>query len=156
MARVNVGVDPFYLADQHLIAESVEITVITGGLKMHEFQIKSGIPDKFKLGTGHINFFKNKILYLKRRLEVVNDEMLRRGFKPGTHLDLNEYPRHLVNDWEPDIDATFIIRERIYERLIAPLNGKGGDAYYRYYSEKIGKDIWLFANNLLNSEIYKL
>ena len=32
----------------------------TGGLKKHKFQIKSPIPEKFNMGTGHINFFKNK------------------------------------------------------------------------------------------------
>jgi deoxyribonuclease (pyrimidine dimer) len=80
MARVNIGVDPKHLSDQHLIAESVEITMITGGLRKHGFEIKSPVPDIFKMGTGHINFFKNKLVYLKKRLGVVNDEMRRRNF----------------------------------------------------------------------------
>lgn len=156
MARVNIGVNPFFLADQHLIAESVEITMITGGLRKNKYLIKSKIPETFKLGPGHINFFKDKILYLNRRLTEVNSEMICRGFYPGTKLDLTEFPSSLLNDWEPSIDDTFIIRERIYERLLYPLNGKGGDNYYRYYREQIGKDIRLFADNLLNSHLYKV
>ena len=44
MARVNIGVDPKYLSDQHLIAESVEITMITGVLRKNGFEIKSPVP----------------------------------------------------------------------------------------------------------------
>jgi hypothetical protein len=80
MARVNVGINPVYLADQHLVAESVEITMITGGLRKNGYKVKSPIPPKFKLGEGHINFFKNKIRYLERRLREVNGEMYNRQF----------------------------------------------------------------------------
>ena len=38
MARVNVGVNPKYLADQWLIAESVEITMITGSLRKNKYK----------------------------------------------------------------------------------------------------------------------
>jgi hypothetical protein len=41
MARVNIGVHPRHLADQHLIAESVEITMITGGFKKNNFKSKA-------------------------------------------------------------------------------------------------------------------
>jgi deoxyribonuclease (pyrimidine dimer) len=76
MVRVNVGVNPLYLADQHLIAESVEITMITGGLRKNNYIIKSDMPSNLVLGKGHINFFKNKIIYLNKRLTAVNQEMV--------------------------------------------------------------------------------
>ena len=41
MARVNCGIEPLYLSDQHLIAESVEITMITGGLRKNGYKIKT-------------------------------------------------------------------------------------------------------------------
>ena len=72
MSRVNVGIEPKFLSDQHLIAESVEITMIVGSLKRDKWYIKGQVPTKFCLGQGHINFFKPKLLYLKDRLEEVN------------------------------------------------------------------------------------
>ena len=156
MARVNVGVNPKYLADQHLIAESVEITMITGGLRKNGYEIKSPVQLKFKLGTGHINFFKNKIFYLKLRLGEVNEEMRRRNFNPGTRLILAEYPEKLINDWDPDFEASNLIRSRIIERLKFPLNGKKGSDYYRYRSKLIGSDMDRFCEELLDSELYSV
>jgi hypothetical protein len=118
MARVNVGIDPYYLTDQWLVAESVEITMITGGLKLNNYQIKGVIPENFKLGTGMLNFFKNKLTYLERRLEVVNDEMRIRGFKPGTSKEnLQGFPTELYNDWTPNQTDTGILRERLIWKL---------------------------------------
>ena len=45
MARVNVGCDSLYLADQHLIAESVEITMIIGSLRKNGYIIKGKVPE---------------------------------------------------------------------------------------------------------------
>jgi len=155
MARVNIGINPIYLADQHLIAESVEITMITGGLKKQKCIIKSPIPTTFKLGTGHINFFKNKILYLDRRLKAVNQEMINRGFNPSTKLDLSEYPKELVNDWNPNIKDSNILRQRVYERLLTRSNGKPGSGFYRYKSEYlVGNDLFKLANQVKNSELF--
>ena len=155
MARVNIGVDPKYLSDQHLIAESVEITMITGGLRKNGYEIKSPVPKTFRMGTGHINFFKNKLKYLKSRLEAVNAEMRKRNFKPGTKLDLNEFPSKYHNDWAPDMSASMILRRRIYDRLKNPLNGKPGHEYHRYKSSNI-PNYNKFCDNLLNSELYYL
>lgn len=131
MARVNVGVNPKYLADQHLIAESVEITMITGSLRINDNIIKGKIPESFKLGKGHINFFKNKLLYLDKRLQEVNKEMFNRGFNHSTEIDLDLYPQSLINDWSPNINDSNIIRERICNRLITRKDGRTGIDYYR-------------------------
>lgn len=155
MARVNVGVNPLYLADQHLIAESVEITMITGGLRKNNYIIKSEIPLQLSLGKGHINFFKDKLLYLNKRLLEVNYEMIRRDFKPGTNLVdiLNDAPTELINDWQPTIIDSNILRQRIISRLILRKNGKDGQDYYRYKRETI-ENIINFSNNLLNSKLF--
>jgi len=155
MARVNIGVDPKYLSDSHLVAESVEITMITGGLRKNGYEIKSPVPEIFKMGTGHINFFKNKLKYLKRRLESVNTEMRRRNFNPGTKLDLEEFPTKYHNDWAPDMKASMILRTRIYDRLKNPLNGKPGHEYHRYKSSSI-PNYNEFCDKLLNSDLYHL
>jgi|TARA_R110000764_G_scaffold8978_1_gene29354 hypothetical protein len=155
MARVNIGVNPKHLSDQHLIAESVEITMITGSLRKNNYEIKSEVPPTFRMGKGHINFFKNKLVYLKKRLESVNNEMRNRNFNPGTKLDLDEFPKKYHNDWMPDMGASMILRNRIVERLQHPLNGKPGKDYHRYKSSLIG-NFDNFCDTLHNSELYRL
>lgn len=149
MARVNVGVDPKYLSDAHLIAESVEITMITGQLKKQKKMSK--VPDKFSLAKGHMNFFKDKLLYLKRRLNAVNNEMRRRGFNPGTKIDLNLFKGSLLNDWTPSYTDTMLVRERIVDRLKKPLKLKN----HRYRRNNI-TNIDEFANKLLKSEVNRV
>jgi hypothetical protein len=156
MARVNVGVSPAYLSDQHLIAESVEITMITGGLRLHNYKIKGIVPKEFPMGKGHINFFKDKLLYLKKRLDAVNAEMRARGFNPGTNIDLSEFPKELINDWKPTYKDTKHVRERIVDRLANPLRAKKGSSFHRYRKEVIGDSLPTFQSNLLNSELYPL
>lgn len=155
MARVNVGVNPVYLSDQHLIAESVEITMITGGLRKNGYRVMSPIPDKLNLGTGHINFFKNKIEYLSRRLQEVNKELTRRGIKNSTIVDLEEFVincnYNLIDNWRPSIDDSFVLRDRIYDRLINPRRAKLG--FHRYEKEPI-LDLEEFANIMFISPLY--
>lgn len=153
MARVNVGIDPIYLSDQHLIAESVEITMITGGLRKHGFQIKSPIPDRLQLGTGHINFFKNKIWYLAYRLEKVNDELTRRKIKNSTGIICQDYPEELVKYWEPTLQDSMVIRGRVYDRLLHPLRAKPG--FHRYYGKPI-EDMQAFADEMMKSKLYRV
>ncbi len=156
MARINCGISPKYLSDQHLIAESVEITMITGALRKDGYKIKGQVPEQYVLGTGHINFFKPKIIYLRNRLEKVNEEMKRRGFNPGTKIDLTEFSylcRHnfAVKDWTPTFQDTCIVRSRIIERLTTPLKAKAG--FHKYYGKSI-EDMVEFCQKLKNSELY--
>jgi hypothetical protein len=155
MARVNVGVNPKYLADQHLIAESVEITMITGGFRKNGYVIKSQAPEQFSFGKGHINFFKDKLLYLDRRLKEVNAEMYARGFSASTTLDdvLQEAPQQYINDWQPTQRDTDEIRQRIASRLVDRANGKAGQGYYRYKRSYI-TDVEQFSQDLLKSQLY--
>lgn len=151
MARVNVGVDPRYLSDQHLIAESVEITMITGGLRKNGYKIKSPIPEKLQLGQGHINFFKNKILYLQSRLRSVNLELDQRGIRHSTRIILGEFPDELIWGYEPSLEDSKILRTRIYDRLLNPKKAKPG--FHKFYKEPIA-DIGKFAEAMLNSPLY--
>lgn len=148
MARVNVGVNPKLLTDQWLVAESVEITMITGGLRKNNFQIKSEIPNNYCLGKGHINFFKNKLLYLYRRLAHVNNEMINRGFRPGTHFyDIGDFPKEFHNDWQPNINDSLILRNRLECKIRAKPD------QWRYNRNKI-TDINSFINDIRNSDLY--
>lgn len=153
MARVNSGINPKFLSDQHLIAESVEITIITGALRKDGYVIKSQVPENYCLGKGHINFFKNKILYLKDRLEEVNQEMINRGFKPGTSINLLEFPceKKLCKMWSPTFKDTCLVRQRIIERLNNPKKAKEG--FHRYYGKPI-ENLDEFCNEMKNSKLF--
>ena len=156
MARVNSGIQPVFLSDQHLIAESVEITMIVGALKKDKWFIKGSVPDKFCLGKGHINFFKPKILYLKDRLTEVNLEMKNRGFKSSTFINLLEveFPQGNIFGkayWEPSFQDTCLVRQRIIERLKSPMKAKEG--FHKYYGKPI-EDMNKFCENLKNSQLY--
>lgn len=154
MARVNVGLDPKLLSDQHLVAESVEITMITGSLRKDGYVIKGKVPNKFPMGTGHINFFKNKLKYLKRRLDVVNNEMIRRGFNPGTNIDLNEFPTELHGDWKPDMNDSMILRVRVADRLITRSNGKSATRLHRYNKRYLGWFSKCLGDKIIKSELF--
>ena len=152
MARINVGISPTNLTDQHLIAESVEITMITGALRKDGYKIKGEVPKTFCLGTGHINFFKNKLLYLKKRLDLVNEEIANRGMKSGTHINLDEFPAQLRNDWKPAFKDSIIVRLRIQERINQPLKAKEG--FHKYNRVSINKNEYL--SNLLHSKVNEI
>lgn len=126
--RCNVGINPLYLSDQHLIAESVELTMIVGYLKRVNFEPRSEVPSNFVLGKGHIVFFSDKLLYIKNRLEIINREMVRRTFKPNTYINLDEIPAHLHNDWKPSAKDTVLVRARIEEKI----NAKETPMFWRY------------------------
>jgi len=153
MSRINVGCNPQYLSDQHLIAESVEITMISGALRKDGGIIKGKVPNQFTLGTGHINFFKPRLQYLKNRLQSVNEEMRRRGFNPTTSLNVEEFSPIMRQDWKPSFRDTIEVRLRIEERLKNPLKAKTG--FHKYYGNPI-HDMDEFCNSLKNSKLYNV
>lgn len=152
MARVNVGVDPKYLSDQHLLAEAVEILMVVGALKKQNFTIKKPTPNSFKLGTGHIRFFWDKILFLDRRLSLVKTELNARQMQANHSINLSEIPVELLNDWSPEEKDLLLLKERITSRLQSPL--KGGKNFHKYYGSPI-TNIGEFINNFNSSTITK-
>jgi hypothetical protein len=150
MARVNVGICPSTLSDQHLLAESVEITMITGALKKDGYIIKGEVPQHFCLGKGHINFFKNKLQYLSERLECVNAELINRGFKPTTKINQANWPPSLWKPWKPTKKDTAIVRDRVILRLKSPL--KATNTFHRHYSQPI-TDMEDFCEKIKNNKL---
>ncbi|HOI18358.1 MAG TPA: pyrimidine dimer DNA glycosylase/endonuclease V [Candidatus Woesearchaeota archaeon] len=134
MVRVNL-ISPNKLSDQHLIAEYDEILMLLGYVK--RFPAPIGIPKKYTLGKGHMKFFKDKLLYLKKRHESIKSEMKKRDFKTNITIDLLDFPKELVNDWAPDNDAI----KKIKERLVFKLKLKPW--YYRYYGENKNPEFFL-------------
>jgi deoxyribonuclease (pyrimidine dimer) len=134
MVRINL-INPKRLADQHLIAEYNEILMLLGHLRKHG--IKSEIPKNYVLGKGHINFFKNKLVYLKNRHELIKKEMLKRDFLANRSIDLSEFSESLRNNWTPNSDDFKIIKKRIKFKINKKPN------YYRYFGEKMKKEFFI-------------
>ena len=77
-----------------------------------------GQPNEFTLGTGHVKFFYDKLLYLRNRYESLYAECKRRGFNVTYYGDAwQDVPPELMGDYEPNDEDRRIIRERIAERL---------------------------------------
>lgn len=127
MVRVNL-INPRNLMDQHLVAEYNEILMLLGHVR-NSVKLET-IPRNYTLGRGHINFFKNKLLYLKKRHEFLKEEMKTRGFKPSKRINLEEFPGYLVNDWVPDYHDKRLIKSRLIEKV------EKKPWYYTYYGEK--------------------
>ena len=121
--RCNVGVDPRLLVDQHLVAESVELKMVTGMMR-HRFNKGHKVgrsPETFRLSKGHMLFFTDKLGYLSERLQCVNKEMRRRGFKPGApdYIDPYEFGDAYSGNWKPSIADSNLIRDRLAEKMLA-------------------------------------
>lgn len=140
MVRINI-IEPWKLSDQHLIAEYLEILMLLGHVRVHG--VKSEIPSEYKLGTGHITFFKNKLKYLKERHEEIKKEMRKRGFATKVNISLDEFDKKYHNHWKPGKRDFEIIKKRLIWKI-----GKKPN-YYRYYGEKKGKKFFL---ELMNSK----
>jgi len=133
MTRINAGISIKRLSDQHLMAEIRELPRIFTLAKKNPDR---NIPSTFKLGTGHVVFFYDKLKYLYKRYLILQEEYELRfgylyGHNKGYHdfvlQNYNSCPGRLKNDWD-DWRAKQILEKRIAERL---LNTKGKHHYYR-------------------------
>lgn len=158
MTRINL-VHPSELMDQHLFAEFREIKMIPKSLRrsihaVYMRQLKkhgdaslakseahavviAKIPRTFTLNTGHVSFFYNKGAYLRKRYELLKDELRRRGVNANFDSLLDEdnifhsLPQMFNNDYEPHPNELVIIRERIAERIAQK------PSWYRYEGKPI-------------------
>lgn len=137
MVRINL-LHPRQLADQHLVAEYNEILMLFGHVK--KFPTINNMPKDYCLGKGHITFFKNKLIYLKKRHEELKKEMKKRGYETNKTIEL-KHGNELLNDWEPKECDKKLIKKRITEKLLKKPH------YYRYYGEKKPVE---FLINLIN------
>lgn len=116
MTRINCAIRPAELSDKHLLAEHREIKRIPNCINKGRYSMKN-IPQQFKLGTGHVSFFYDKLLYLKKRYIAIYNECIERGFNMTNYLScFDGLPPHLMNDYnETDVDRQILL-ERLLER----------------------------------------
>ncbi|EJP30480.1 putative deoxyribonuclease V [Haemophilus sputorum HK 2154] len=118
MTRINL-VPPAELCDQHLLAEHRELTRIPNAVAKGKFSLK-GQPSDYKLGEGHVRFFFNKLMFLKKRYDLLHEECLARGFQVQ-YFWSTELPEQtdLWLDYQPTENALKLNRERIALRMPA-------------------------------------
>jgi hypothetical protein len=124
MTRINVGIPPKQLVSKHLIAEHREIKRIPNCISKGKYNMDN-VPSEFKLGTGHVKFFYNKLLYLKNRYISLYNECIKRGFNVQNYIGAwDDVPQELMNDYKVKANDCRIIRQRINERTIKKKNKK--------------------------------
>lgn len=143
MVRINL-INPRFLADQHLIAEYNEILMLFGYVRKHPYTHFDQIPKSYRLGQGHILFFKNKLKYLEKRFELIKKEMARRGFSAKRRINFEGIDKKLLKNWKPFNTDKKIIKKR----LIYKINLKPN--YYRYYKKHKPKKF--FVEMIKNAE----
>lgn len=118
MTRINL-IPPKELCDQHLLAEHRELTRIPNAVAKGKFNLV-GQPEDYKLGTGHVRFFFNKLKFLQKRYDLLHQECLARGFKVNYIWpdNLPEDP-NLWRDYQPTESALAANIARIQERMPA-------------------------------------
>lgn len=116
MTRINSGVNPKMLSRQHLIAEHREIIRIPNTIRSGKAIVKD-IPNTFRLGSGHVKFFYDKLLYLYNRYSSLYEEGVSRGYNLQDYRECwKDLPNDLMNNWRPTSDACNLVRNRIFER----------------------------------------
>lgn len=119
MTRINAGILPLELCNKHLLAEHREIKRIPNIIKSGKADLLN-IPKEFTLGKGHVKFFYNKLLYLKKRYIEIYNELQHRGFNVTYFGDsFKDLPVELYNDWlvSSEMKARPIVAQRINEKL---------------------------------------
>lgn len=95
MTRINCGISPIELTDQHLLAEIRELPrPVSRIVKNNGLVNLKNIPSEFKLGTGHESFFYDKVEYLHNRYLALLDEYKNRFNK---EFDGDKKPYALAN-----------------------------------------------------------
>ena len=122
MTRINAHIRPIKLCDQHLVAEYREILRTNAlAIKRARKEGKSmlgNIQQSFTLGSGHVTFFYDKLLYIHLRFNALRSELINRGMNATIEWQLDEIEefKWLYNDWPEDQEADQLIVARILER----------------------------------------
>ena len=127
--------------------------MVIGSLRINNWQIKSEVLTVFNLGKGHINWLKSRLLYLFRRHEAVKVEMRNRGFKCDV-LIIDKVPAavHYWNDWQPTLEDSIKIRNRLVEKIRF---NKLPISWWRYKRVNLNlESVEAFLDRIVNGELY--
>ena len=80
-------------------------------------------PQAYTLNTGHVSFFYDKALYLRKRYALLRAELERRGinFNRDSLLDpdgvFDALDERFRKDYDPTPEALALVRARIQEKI---------------------------------------
>lgn len=143
MTRINVGIHPMLLTDEHLLAEHREIKrlnnlILARIVKLKRKEDCTPIPDKFTLGKGHVLFFINKYIYTYLRYERLHDECIKRQFEVTDYSggwDMEKFQKYIRPEvYEPSDEDRQLIIDRITERILSSRK-----THFRYHHTDITK-----------------
>lgn len=116
MTRINIGINPKLLSNQHLLAEHREIKRIPNTIRSGKAKLID-IPNSFRLGVGHCKFFYDKQLYLFKRYLSIYKECINRGFNVQDYSTAwDNLPKQCWNDYKPNKNDLEIIMGRLLEK----------------------------------------
>lgn len=115
MTRINIGIEPYELCDQMLLAEYRELPRIRTLAINRTINV---VKNEFKLGKGHVLYFLDKGKYLKTRWEELCNEMRYRYF--NVNMNWRKYPeKYSIVDISNDVfvAARSLLINRINDNL---------------------------------------
>lgn len=125
VTRINV-VPISELTDNFILAEYFELPRLYPLIRKAIQKNDRDLPDTYRLGSGHMRFFYNKLAYLYRRHRQLRDEGVRRGLQLRVDPDVNPSfldPLVFVHDdafwWQnymPTQEAIQLNRDRLQIR----------------------------------------
>lgn len=116
MTRINVGILPQELPNKLLIAEHREIKRIPNVVVSGRYSMDDQ-PKQFTLGKGHVKFFYDKLLYLRKRYIGLNEECYARGFNVQDYRSAwDGVPAQMMGDYCPTKFDRSLIVDRIRQR----------------------------------------
>lgn len=138
MTRINSAINPFFLTDEHLLAEHREIKRICDNYYKRKLKNKfDDIPNKFTLGTGHVLFFIDKPTFTLARYKALHNECKERGFNTEDFSSNWNIYNNQFKDviYIPTIEDENILKERIKNRI-----HDTPKQYWHYYGAAITKE----------------
>jgi len=118
MTRINAGIPPKALTDQHLLAEHREIKRLPAVFAKNPNPAR--VPNEFTLGAGHVKFFLDKGKYTLKRYRLLYAECIKRGFEITNYSQnwevYKEHPKY-NKDYIETAEAVELLMERISTRL---------------------------------------
>ena len=131
MTRINVGIEPWKLPDELLLAELREIKRLPYFKRTLKDQTS---PPNFTLGKGHIKFFMSRLRFAKERYERLREEAEKRGFDV-TDFSQNFEGVDLGADYNPSENDRSQIVQRICQRV-----RESRKVWWHYYGKRITKE----------------
>lgn len=125
MTRVNAHIPPYVLSDQHLMAEHREIVRLAKQSHTYwTWSKREPLPESFRMGTGHVRYFFDKIDYIADRYTLLYEECLARGFNVQDYSEAfaNPHP-NAVGNYKPNAETIKTTQSIIFARLFDRLLG---------------------------------